>query len=59
MPRISQTAFTFLRKRSDVFVGTSLVLHNPLVRAERLVMRAIQEAQAASDPASWPKGPLH
>ncbi len=44
VPRISQTAFTFLRKRSDVFVGTSLVLHNPLVRAERLVMRAIQEA---------------
>jgi len=45
VPRISQTAFTFLRKRCDVFVGTSLVLHNPLVRAERLVMRAIQEAQ--------------
>jgi len=44
LPRISQTAFTFLRKRSDVYVGTSLVLHNPLVRAERLVMRAIQEA---------------
>ena len=44
VPRISQTAFTFLRKRSDVYVGTSLVLHNPLVRAERLVMRAIQEA---------------
>ena len=44
VPRISQTAFTFLRKRSDVFVGTSLVLHNPLVRPERLVMRAIQEA---------------
>jgi EAL domain-containing protein (putative c-di-GMP-specific phosphodiesterase class I) len=44
VPRISQTAFTFLRKRCDVFVGTSLVLHNPLVRAERLVMRAIQEA---------------
>ena len=44
VPRISQTAFSFLRKRSDVFVGTSLVLHNPLVRPERLVMRAIQEA---------------
>jgi EAL domain-containing protein (putative c-di-GMP-specific phosphodiesterase class I) len=44
VPRISQTAFTFLRKRPEVFVGTSLVLHNPLVRAERLVMRAIQEA---------------
>ncbi len=44
VPRISQTAFTFLRKRSDVYVGTSLVLYNPLVRAERLVMRAIQEA---------------
>jgi EAL domain-containing protein (putative c-di-GMP-specific phosphodiesterase class I)/GGDEF domain-containing protein len=44
VPRISQTAFSFLRKRTDVYVGTSLVLHNPLVRAERLVMRAIQEA---------------
>jgi EAL domain-containing protein (putative c-di-GMP-specific phosphodiesterase class I)/GGDEF domain-containing protein len=44
VPRISQTAFSFLRKRSDVYVGTSLVLHNPLMRPERLVMRAIQEA---------------
>jgi EAL domain-containing protein (putative c-di-GMP-specific phosphodiesterase class I) len=44
VPRISQTVFSFLRKRPDVDVGTSLVLHNPLVRSERLVMRAIQEA---------------
>ncbi|HXV61524.1 MAG TPA: EAL domain-containing protein [Vicinamibacteria bacterium] len=47
-PRVSQTAFTYMKKRPRVFVGTSLVLHNPLVRAERLVMRAIQEAQQAS-----------
>ena len=30
-----------------------------LVAALQEQMRAIQEAQAASDPASWPKGPLH
>jgi EAL domain-containing protein (putative c-di-GMP-specific phosphodiesterase class I) len=44
VPRISQTAFSFMRRRTDVLVGTALVLHNPLVRPERLVMRAIQEA---------------
>ena len=46
--RVTQTAFTFLKKRPDVFVGTSLVLYNPLVREERLVMRAIREAQHAA-----------
>lgn len=46
--RVTQTAFTFLRKRPDVYVGTSLVLYNPLVREERLVMRAIREAQQAA-----------
>ena len=30
-----------------------------LVAALQEQMRAVQEAQGASDPASWPKGPLH
>jgi EAL domain-containing protein (putative c-di-GMP-specific phosphodiesterase class I)/GGDEF domain-containing protein len=42
--RITQTAFTILRRRPEIYVGTSLVLHNRLIREERLVMRAIQEA---------------
>lgn len=46
--RITQTAFTYLHKRPEIFVGTSLVLHNPLIREERLVMRAIEEAHHAA-----------
>jgi len=46
--RISQTAFSFLRKRPDVYVGTSLVLYNPLVRPERLVRKAIDDARDAA-----------
>ena len=30
-----------------------------LIAALQEQMRAVQTAQAASDPASWPKGPLH
>ena len=46
--RIRQTAFAILRKRPEVFVGTSLVLQNPLIRVERLVTRAIEEAHHAA-----------
>ena len=46
--RIRQTAFAILRKRPEVFVGTSLVLQNPLIRGERLVTRAIEEAHHAA-----------
>ena len=46
--RIRQTAFAILRKRPEVFVGTSLVLQNPLIREERLVTRAIEEAHHAA-----------
>ena len=46
--RIRQTAFAILRKRPEVFVGTSLVLQNPLIRGERLVKRAIEEAHQAA-----------
>ena len=30
-----------------------------LITALQEQMRAVQEAQAAQDPGSWPKGPLH
>jgi hypothetical protein len=30
-----------------------------LIAALQEQMRAVQSAQAASDPAAWPKGPLH
>ena len=30
-----------------------------LITALQEQMRAVQEAQAAQDPATWPKGPLH
>ena len=46
--RIRQTAFAILRKRPEVYVGTSLVLQNPLIRGERLVKRAIEEAHQAA-----------
>jgi len=46
--RIRQTAFAILRKRPEIFVGTSLVLQNPLIRGERLVTRAIEEAHHAA-----------
>lgn len=46
--RIRQTAFAVLRKRPEVYVGTSLVLQNPLIRGERLVTRAIEEAHHAA-----------
>lgn len=46
--RIRQTAFAILRKRPEVYVGTSLVLQNPLIRGERLVTRAIEEAHHAA-----------
>lgn len=42
--RITQTAFSILRRRPAIYVGTSLVLHNRLIRQERLIIRAIQEA---------------
>ena len=47
--RIRQTAFAVLRKKPEVHVGTALVLRNPLVRTERLVARAIDEARAQAD----------
>ena len=37
-----------LRRRPSIYVGTSLVLHNPLIRAERLITRAIAEADVAA-----------
>ena len=46
--RIRQTAFAILRKRPEIYVGTSLVLQNPLIRSERLVKRAIEEAHQAA-----------
>ena len=46
--RIRQTAFAILRKRPEVYVGTSLVLQNPLIRGERLVKRSIDEAHQAA-----------
>ncbi len=46
--RITQPAYTLLSKRPEIYVGTSLVLHNPLIREERLVMRAIAEAHEAA-----------
>jgi len=46
--RIGQTAFSVLRKRPSIYVGTSLVLQNPLIRADRLITRAITEADHAA-----------
>ena len=43
--RISKTALPYLSDRPQVNVGTSLVLKNPLIREERLILRAIDEAR--------------
>ena len=43
--KISKTALHYLHERREITVGTSLALRNPLIREERLILRAIEEAR--------------
>lgn len=46
--KVMKTAFPYI-EQPDVSVGTSLVLKNPLIREERLILRGIEEAQQAAE----------
>jgi EAL domain-containing protein (putative c-di-GMP-specific phosphodiesterase class I) len=46
--RITKSAFHLLHERPEISVGSSLVLRNPLIREERLILRAIEEARRAA-----------
>jgi GGDEF domain-containing protein len=46
--KISKTALHYLQERREITVGTSLALRNPLIREERLILRAIEEARQAA-----------
>ncbi len=46
--RINKLAFPILRKHPEISVGTSLVLRNPILREERLIVRGIEEAKQAA-----------
>src|SRR3990172_5880454 len=46
--KISKTALHYLHERREITVGTSLALRNPLIREERLILRAIEEARQAA-----------
>ncbi len=46
--RITKSAFPLLQKQPEISVGSSLVLRNPLIREERLILRAIEEARRAA-----------
>lgn len=46
--RITRSAFRILHDEPEVSVGTALALRNPLIREERLILRAIEEAKRAA-----------
>ncbi|MFQ5788921.1 MAG: EAL domain-containing protein [Acidobacteriota bacterium] len=46
--KITKEAFPYLHIRPDISVGASLVLRNPLIREERLILRGIDEARQAA-----------
>ncbi len=46
--KISKTALHYLHERREITVGTSLALRNPLIREERLILRAFEEARQAA-----------
>ncbi len=46
--KISKTALPYLHHRPEISVGTSLALRNPLIREERLILRAIEESRHAA-----------
>ena len=43
--RLSRMTSSYLRRRLKVGIGYSLVLHNPLINADRLVLQLIEEAK--------------
>ena len=46
--KISKTALPYLHHRPEISVGTSLALRNPLIREERLILKAIEESRQAA-----------
>ncbi len=46
--RITKSAFPILYEEPELSVGTALALRNPLIREERLILRAIEEAKRAA-----------
>lgn len=43
--RLTRMTSSYLRRRLKLSIGYSLVLHNPLINSERLVLRLIEEAR--------------
>jgi EAL domain-containing protein (putative c-di-GMP-specific phosphodiesterase class I) len=46
VPKLSRAAFPYLKEMPFLDVGYGLALHNPLLHAERVIERAIEEALA-------------
>ena len=46
--KISKTTLPYLTHRPEISVGTSLALRNPLIREERLILKAIEESRQAA-----------
>jgi EAL domain-containing protein (putative c-di-GMP-specific phosphodiesterase class I) len=46
VPKLSRSAFPYLKEAAPLDVGYGLALHNPLLHAERVIERAIEEALA-------------
>ena len=46
--RIQRLTYSYLRMRPKVTVGYGLVLHNPLIKEERLILKLIDEARKMS-----------
>jgi EAL domain-containing protein (putative c-di-GMP-specific phosphodiesterase class I) len=45
LPNLARASFPYLQTAPELEVGVGLVIHNPLVHTDRLVARAIAEAQ--------------
>ena len=47
--RLTRMTSSYLRRRLKLGIGYSLVLHNPLINADRLVLQLIEEARRMAD----------
>lgn len=47
--RLTRMTSSYLRRRLKLGIGYSLVLHNPLINADRLVLQLIEEARKMAD----------
>lgn len=47
--RLTRMTSSYLRRRLKIGIGYSLVLHNPLINSERLVLQLIEEARRMAD----------